>query len=126
MLRVYPANFHEENGSFWVEFPDLEGCQTTGDSLEDVFELAQEVLGLYLASKIENNETIPSPSDIKDVAFDDGFLSYVATDVAQHMRDTAPVKKTLTIPKWLNIEAEKKHINFSSTLKAALLKEIEG
>lgn len=125
MLRVYPANFHEEEGSFWVEFPDLEGCQTAGDSLESVFELAQEALGLYLASKIENNESIPSPSDIKDIAAEDGFLSYVTADVTQYMRDTTPVKKTLSIPKWLNIEAEKRHVNFSSILREALMQEIE-
>ena len=125
MLKVYPAIFHEEKNSFWVEFPDLEGCQTYGSTLPETMELASEALGLYLASKIENDESIPSPSDIKNLSADDGFLSYVSADVNQYRRDKTPTKKTLTIPKWLNEEAEKRHINFSSVLREALMQEIE-
>ena len=41
MLKVYPAIFYEEDG-YWVEFPDLEGCQTYGSTLEETMQLAQE------------------------------------------------------------------------------------
>ncbi len=44
MLQIYPAIIHEEDG-YWIEFPDLEGCQTCGTSLEETMELAQEALG---------------------------------------------------------------------------------
>ena len=50
MLTIYPAIFHEEDGTFWAEFPDLEGCQTCGATLEETMALAQEVLGLYIVS----------------------------------------------------------------------------
>ena len=44
MLFIYPAIFHKENNSYWVEFPDLEGCQTYGDTLNETMEYAQEAL----------------------------------------------------------------------------------
>ena len=50
MTKVYPAIIHEENGSYWVEFPDLEGCSTYGETLEETLDLASEALGLYLVS----------------------------------------------------------------------------
>lgn len=46
----------KKDDSFWVEFPDLEGCQSFGDSLAEIMELAQEALGLYLAGKLNNND----------------------------------------------------------------------
>ena len=125
MLKIYPAIFHEEGDSFWVEFPDLEGCQSCGSTLEETMELAQEALGLYLATKIESKENIPEASGIKDFMVSDGFVSYVTTNPNKYRRKTRAVKKTLSIPEWLNEEAEKKHINFSSVLQSALLLEIE-
>ena len=70
MLKVYPAILHEEGG-YWIEFPDLEGCQTYGETLEETMELAQEALGLYLVSLIENKQEIPAPSNIADLTADD-------------------------------------------------------
>ncbi|MDR1134615.1 MAG: hypothetical protein LBL49_00310 [Clostridiales Family XIII bacterium] len=65
-------------------------------------------------------------SDIKTIEAGDGFASYVATDPDSYRRKTKAVKKTLSIPEWMNEEAEKKHINFSSVLQSALLSEIEN
>lgn len=64
MLKVYPAIFHEEDG-YWVEFPDLAGCNTCGSTLEETMELAQEALGLYLVTLTEEGLKIPAPSSIK-------------------------------------------------------------
>ena len=125
MLKVYPAIFYKEDDSFWVEFPDLEGCQSYGDTIEDTMEYAQEALGLYIASKLDNNEKIKEPSDIKRIESDNGFVSYVSTDVNRYRKKTKAIKKTLTIPEWLNEEAEKNHINFSSVLQKALIDELQ-
>jgi antitoxin HicB len=69
----------------------------------------------------ENNLKPQPPSDIKSIQCDaNSFASLVSVNVNLYRRKTKPVKKTLTIPEWLNIEAEKKHINFSSVLQEAL------
>lgn len=46
MTKVYPAIIHEENGSYWVEFPDLEGCSTYGETLEETLDLASEAFNV--------------------------------------------------------------------------------
>lgn len=125
MIMIYPAVFHNENDSFWVEFPDLEGCQSCGKNLPETIELAQEALGLYIASRLDNKESIPQASDITGLQVSNGFLSYVSCDADKYRKKTKAIKKTLTIPEWLNEEAEKKHINFSSVLQEALIEKIK-
>ena len=66
MLKVYPAIFHEEE-TYWVEFPDLEGCVTEGSTLEEAMENAQEAMGLYLAALLEENQPLPHATNIKEM-----------------------------------------------------------
>ena len=120
MLIVYPAIFREEDNKYWVEFPDLPGCQTCGGSLPETIKYAEEALGLFLATVEEDNIKFADATDISDVKSDDGFVSLIYTDIDKYRRKNKAVKKTLTIPQWLNEEAEKRHINFSSVLTEAL------
>ena len=91
MTRIYPAVFHKENGAYWIEFPDLEGCNTCGDTFEDAMKMAQEALGLYINGLYENELDIPTPSDIRTILPDkDAFVSYVCTDDAKYRRDNRP------------------------------------
>jgi len=125
MLKIYPAVFTKEDVGYSVSFPDLDGCYTQGDTLEEAMEMAQEALGLYLVSLEERNICINLPSELFDVEFSDGeFVSLVATSVEKYFRKNKAVKKTLTIPQWLNEEAELRHINFSSVLQKALKEEL--
>ena len=125
MTTAYPAILHEEDGAYWVEFPDLEGCFSDGETLADAAVNAEEALGAYLASLMERELPIPAPSDIKSIDRTDGITTLVATDPLKYRRSTKSVKKTLTIPEWLNAEAEKRNINFSSVLQKALMSIIE-
>ena len=126
LLKIYPAIFHKEDGSYWVEFPDLPGCQSVGDTLEEITLSASEALGLYLYS-LKEDGIAPNPaSDIEDIEYDKGsFVSLVSCNLEQYEKRTKSVKKTLTIPEWLNEEAEKKHLNFSSVLQQALLEQLD-
>lgn len=123
MLFVYPAIFHKEDDAFWVEFPDLEGCHTYGSSITETMEAAQEALSGYLLALLEQEKAIASPSDISSFHVKDGFTSLVSCDINQY-KDTRAVKKTLTIPSWLNDRAVSMGINFSKVLQEALMKEI--
>lgn len=125
MKVIYPGIFYREEEQYWMEFPDLEGCQTYGNTLSETIELAEEALGTYLVSKIENGEQVPSPSDIQELDASKGFASYVSIEMDYYRKKTKAIKKTLSIPQWLNEEAEKKHLNFSSILQKALLSELE-
>lgn len=125
MLFIYPAIFHKENNSYWVEFPDLEGCQTYGDTLNETMGYAQEALAAYLLTLLEQNLSLAQPSDISSISYSsDSFATLVTCDINQY-KDTKAVKKTLTIPAWLNERALAMNINFSQVLQEALLTKIQ-
>jgi predicted RNase H-like HicB family nuclease len=120
MKKVYPALFHPEDEGYSVSFPDLPGCITEGDDLAEAIDMAQEALGVFLAYMLDNEREIPEPSPIAGLDPEDGFLSYVSADVNKYRQNGKSVKKTLTIPEWLNIKAEKAGVNFSKALQNAL------
>lgn len=124
-MKVYPAIIHEENGGYWIEFPDLKGCLTQGNTMEELMEMATEALGLYLVSLEENGQTIPAPSNIADISTDEGQTTYISTNMNAYRRDTRAIKKMLSIPAWLAKEAEARNISLSKVLQEALLSKIQ-
>jgi predicted RNase H-like HicB family nuclease len=125
MKAAYPAIIHQEDGGYWVEFPDLEGCFSDGDSLPDAISNASDALGGYLCSMMDRGLTAPIASDAKSIDAGNDLVTLIVTDPLSYKRNTKSVKKTLTIPEWLNDEAEKRHINFSSVLQKALIAVIQ-
>lgn len=88
MLFVYPAIFHRENNSFWVEFPDLQGCQTFGDTVNETMEAVQEALTGYLLTLLEEGGPIAPASDVTAIEHDSGsFTTLVGCDINQY-KDT--------------------------------------
>lgn len=124
MLFVYPAVFHKEEASYWAEFPDLEGCTSYGATLNETMAGAQESLAGYLLTLLEQGTHVTPPSEIDSIHPDDGFTTLVSCDINQY-KDAKAVKKTLTIPAWLNDRAMAMGINFSQTLQDALLSKIQ-
>ena len=121
MLKLYPAVFHKEDGAYWVEFPDLEGCNTCGDTLEKTIELAEEALGLYLCSILEDGKELPQHTNLNDIQSpDDGVVSYIYVDVDKYRRNTKAVRRTVSIPEWLADEAEKTNLSLSKVLQEGL------
>lgn len=125
MKTAYPAIVHEEDGSFWVEFPDLEGCFSEGETMADAISNASDALGGYLCSLMDRDIDVPVASDVKEIDPEGGFLTIIVTDPLSYKRSSKSIKKTLTIPEWLNEEAEKRHVNFSSVLQKALIAMIQ-
>ena len=120
---VYPALFHHEDSGFWVEFPDLDGCLTQGDNAYESLENAREALAGYYVSRCENNLPIPPATPIEKITVsEDAFVQLVDADLLPFSRS---VKKTLTIPSWLNDAAEARSINFSQVLQRALREQLE-
>lgn len=129
MKYVYPACFYQEDECVVVEFPDL-GCATQGKNLEEAMYMAADCAAGWILTSLENGEKLPKPSEVKRVnpENENGFVSLVYIDLDLFIADydEKPVKKTLTIPSWLNRAAEKSSINFSATLKEALIQKIDG
>lgn len=125
---AYPAIFtSEENGTYSIVFPDLESCYTCGDSLEDGLEMAEDALALVLYGYEKDNRPIPAPSKINDLRLNNGqFANYIFCDTLKYrkMYNSKAVKKTLTIPEWVNESAMAIGLNFSQVLQEALIEKI--
>lgn len=122
-IYIYPSIFSFDDDGISVEFPDLEGCFTCGDTTQEAITNAKEAMGLHLFGMEEDNETIPTPTDIKDIKLEDNqsiVLIEVYMPIIREAINNQSVKKTLTIPRWLNNLAEKNNINFSQLLQSAL------
>lgn len=127
MKYVYPAIFTEEEKGYSVYFPDLEGCYTCGDDLKDALMMAEDVLAFTLYDYETDGKEIPSASNLHDITTEENeFVNYIQCDTLEYRKrhNNRAVKKTLTIPEWLNEEASAKGINFSSVLQEALKHEL--
>jgi len=124
MKYAYTAVFTpEKNGFYSVCFPDLQGCYTSGDDMSDAIYMAQDVLNLTLYDLEQDNKPIPQaskPQDIKTTGEQFSSVIAVDTDTYRRFYENKSVKKTLTIPMWLNERAEQANVNFSGVLQSAL------
>jgi len=132
MKYAYPAIFtEEENGQYSVNFPDFEGsgygCFTGGNDLNDAMDMAKDALCLVLYDMEKESAAVPKASGVKDfkVARNE-FVSLIACDTEWYRRfyDGKAIKKTLSIPSWLNAMAELQSVNFSQVLQEALKQQL--
>ena len=126
MKKAYPAIFTpieegEFAGGYRVYVPDLPVVRTYGKDLEDAIEMAVDAASMWIWDAENNNEAIPMPSDALSCE-PPQFISMIIADSDAYRRqhDSRAIKKTLTIPAWLNHKAEEAHVNFSSILQEAL------
>lgn len=126
----YPAILTPtEEGGFTVVFPDLEGCFTEGDDLTEALYMAEDVLALVLYGYETDRKPIPAPSEPNSFSLKSGeFINYIPCDTMAYrkMYNNKSVKKTLSIPQWLNESATAMNINFSQVLQEALIAKIQA
>ena len=125
---VFPAVFTpEKEGGYSINFPDLPSCYTQGDDLKDGYMMAEDVVCSVLVDLENERREIPAPSDPATLSLGKGeFTALIGADTLAYRQatDNRSVKKTLSIPNWLNVLAEKESINFSQTLQDALKKQL--
>jgi len=122
MKYVYPAIFTPlPVGEYDVRIPDLPGGITCGKDLADAIEMAEDAISMWLCDAEDNQESIPAPSEKLTVSHPQ-FINLVVADTDKYRRenDNRAVKKTLSIPSWLNAQSEKAGVNFSQILQDAL------
>lgn len=142
MLTMYPACFYKDEDGYSVVFPNLENgyLGTCGKDIEEAMAMAVDCLAGYIHLAWELNDEIPPASplseiDIKQVAreafdteddYQEAFVNMISVDVKAYAKEhfEKSVKKTLTIPSWLNDLALEKGINFSQVLQEALLTKV--
>lgn len=119
-LTVFPAIFTFDGKCYNVDFIDLKGCSTFGDSIQNAYEMAQEAMGLFL----DDLTHFPNPTiDFSKIVLKNNqFISFVSIDMNEYRKkyNSKSVKKTLSIPAWLDNLSEKNNLNFSQILQEAL------
>jgi len=121
MKYVYPAIFTPIDSGYDVVIPDLPGCRTCGKDFADTIEMAEDAVSMWLWDAENEKEDIPQASKIL-TASETQVISYIKvdTDLYRRKHDAKSVKKTLTIPSWLNSEAERANAPFSQILQQGL------
>lgn len=118
MNYIYPAIFTLNNdGSYTITFPDLPGCITEGKSLANALYMAQNALTQWIEFLLDEKEIIASPSQPKAIKITENqFVNLVAANI----RDNRAVRRTVSIPSWLDIEAADAGLSLSKILQEAL------
>ncbi len=120
---IYPAIFCYNRDGISISFPDLSGCISCASTDEEALYMAKDALGLYLVCAEEDNEILPKPSKLNEIILkqnERAVLIEVNMPLFRLSVENSSVKKTLTIPKWINDLAEKNRVNFSFVLQNAL------
>lgn len=124
---IYP---NDSGSGYTAIVPDLLGCVTCGDNIQEVFEMAVDAASGWVLSELEDGKNPPKSSNINDIKADeypDGFTSMLILDMDSYAEKYGEkaVRKNCTIPAWLNTQAEYAGVNFSKILQEALIKKLK-
>ena len=124
---IYPVKLKKEGDIILVTFPDFPDQVPEAETEIEAVENAQNVIALEIMDNIDQNKRNPEPSEQNDIILEDGEkLIYVQIWLPYYRQNVKEiyVKKTLTIPQWLDLMAKEKEINFSAVLVRGLKKEL--
>lgn len=118
MAVIYPAIFTgNSDGSYTVTFPDLPGCITEGKTLSGALSMAQKALIQWIEYLRDEKEAIPSARDIKSIALDDTQFTTLIAAISSNSR---AVRRTISIPQWMDAQASEAGLSLSKVLQDAL------
>lgn len=140
MKAVYPVIFTEVETNILIEVPDLKLYTEANEegapkgTMADAIMMARDAIGLACISMEDKEETVPIASALEDVNISEGvfyeegksIISLVDVDLVAYRRkmDNKMVRRNVTLPNWLNLEAEKAQINVSKVLQEALMAKL--
>ena len=123
-MYVYPAIFTPCNeGGYAIHFPDLPGTNSQGDDMAEAIRMARDALAMWLDALLDDGKSLPAASKPDAIQTEKGqFVTMIDVDLDAYRRykDSHAVKKTLTIPAWMNAMAEDAGLSFSQVLQDAL------
>ena len=127
MKAAYPVVLMQEDKWTLVYIPDFE-INTEGSDYADAMEMARDAIGLMGITLEDDGKALPAPSDLRKVAESNskGVVTLVDVDFTEYRRanDMRTVRRNVSLPQWLNVQAEKAGINVSAVLQKALKAEL--
>ena len=141
MKVAYPVIFTETKDNILIEVPDLKiyteanGAEEEKGTMADAIMMARDAIGLHCITAEDNKASLEEPSAVSDIEVEKGvfaeegkgFVSLVDIDLVSYRRaiENKSVRRNVTLPYWLNAEAEAAHINVSKVLQEALMSVLE-
>ena len=136
MKNAYPTFIAKSENDYLVYVPDLE-IYTEGNSLVDAIEMARDAIGQKGITMQDMDQDIPEASELNEAAkkantdiFDNskGTATLEDVDFSEYRRkmDNKMVRRNVTLPSWMNYEADKLGLNVSKVLQEALSDRIRG
>lgn len=136
MKQVYPIFIKEHERAYLVYVPDMD-IYTEGNSIVDAISMARDAIGLKGIDLEDDGIDLPIPStyeiaiekakeDTEDIDYSEGILTMVDVDFLEYrkMMDNKMVRRNITLPNWLNVEADKAKVNVSKVLQEALMEKL--
>ena len=124
MKGIYAAVFEPMDGRVYVKVPDLPGCVTSGDTMEEAYEMALDAANLWLTvCDEEDGFTVPRATPLEQIECPKGartMLIRIDTDEYMKQLDTQAVRRTVSIPRWMDRTAQKQGVSLSKVLQEAL------
>jgi predicted RNase H-like HicB family nuclease/post-segregation antitoxin (ccd killing protein) len=126
---LYPATLglDGETSRYYVLFPDLPGCTTTGDTEEEAISNAHEAMSVHLYGMEEDGDEIPPPSHIVGIRHDENEVIVLIEAWMPSFREkmeTKAVNRTVTLPGWLDKEAKASDLNYSQILQDGIMQRL--
>lgn len=121
---IYPAVFHpNDDGSYTVTFPDLPGCITEGKDLDNALHMAQDALSGWMEYATESGTPVAPASRPQDLALGQGeFTSLTSVE----LKDSRAVRRTVSIPKWMDDKVTDAGLSLSRVLQDALKERLNA
>jgi len=122
MEYVYPAIFHKNTDeSYTVMYPDLPGCISEGKTLGNALSMAQSALKQWIGYLLDKELEIPSASTFKDIKASKGEIVNL---ICVEVKDAKAVKRTVSIPKWMDDKVVQSGLSLSRVLQDALSEKL--
>ena len=128
MKGIYAALFEQKDGRVYTRVPDLPGCITSGDTLEEAYEMTLDAANLWMTAWVEDEkQPAPQATPIAQVECPEStriMLIQIDTDEYLRRTETKAVRRTVSIPSWMDQIARKQGISLSKVLQEALRNQI--
>lgn len=118
---------HPNKNIYNAYFPDIEGCYSGGETIQDTISKCKEAFELHYIEIGKDNEEIKEPSDVKDIKLKDNqILVFIDINIKwiKEKDKYKSISRMVTLPKWLNEKAKESDINVSAVLQKALIEAL--
>lgn len=123
MKYLYMARIEKDGERWESEVPDIPHCLSFGETLEEAVEMIADAAAMMLVDYEDRGDQVPPATDPAHFRPEDGVIqTLLVLDTAEYRKkaDTTPVRKSVSIPAWMDKQAQARGLSCSKVLQDAL------